>query len=309
MVTLDPQIQGVLDHMASQPQPDHEPTLDEIRAGAKEGHLALAPTPSEMAEIRNESIPGPHGDIPVIIDIPRSTDDALPVLLYFHGGGLVLLDADAFNGTCTQIAEQADCIVVNVDYRLAPENPMPAPADDAFAAYQWVRENAASFGGDPARVGVCGDSAGGQLSALVCHRAKAAGVEQPTCQALIYPGTDMADRSEGMITIDAFINEPMVQMFASMSVPDGNVLDPAVSPLRATDHTGLAPAIVIAAEHDPLRAQGRAYVAVLEKAGVPVEYSLYDGMIHAFVTWGGAVDRANDAVAEVSAWVKGQFAG
>jgi acetyl esterase len=307
MVTLDPQIQGVLDHMAAQPQPDAPPSLDEIRAGARAGHVALSPPGVEMADVRHENVPSTNGDVPVIIDIPRATDEALPVLVYYHGGGLMLLDAEAFNPTCTEIAQQADCIVVNVDYHRTPEHPFPGPLESALAAYAWVRANAISFGGDPSRVGVGGDSAGACLAVLVCLDAKESGGPQPACQALAYPQVDLADLSETMLTVDAFVNKGLIdQLNGAHAVPD--ILDPRASPLRAPDHSGLAPALIVAASYDPLLAQGRAYAAALRNGGVEVDYSLYEGMCHAFITWGAAVDRANDAVSEVAAWLKAQFA-
>jgi acetyl esterase len=307
MVTLDPQIQGVLDHMAAQPQPDTPPSLEEIRAGARAGHVALSPPGVDMAEIRHENVPSANGDVPVIIDIPRASDEALPVLVYYHGGGLMLLDAEAFNPTCTEIAQQADCIVVNVDYHRTPEHPFPGPLQSGIAAYTWVQENATSFGGDPSRIGVGGDSAGACLATLVCLDAKAAAGPQPACQALCYPQVDLADLSEGMLTIDAFVNKGLIdQLNGAHGVPD--FLDPRASPLRAPDHSGLAPTLILAAGHDPLLAQGRAYAAALRNAGVEVDYSLYEGMCHAFITWGAAVDRANAAVGEVAAWLKAQFA-
>lgn len=308
MATLDPQIQAVLDQMASQPQPDEPPSLDEIRAGARAGHVALSPPAVAMAEVRDLRVPGPDGDVPCLVNVPRATDEALPVLVYYHGGGLVLLDAEAFNPTCTQIAEAADCIVVNVDYRLAPENPFPAPIDDAFAVYRWLVDHAAEIGGDAGRIAVAGDSAGAYLAATVCLDARDAGLAQPIRQVLVYPAIDNADRSESMITVDAFVNEAMIAGFTEMHVGD-NVLDPRASPLRAADHSGLARALVLAAEHDPVRDQGRAYAAILRRSGVEVDYRLYEGTIHAFLTWGAAVDRANDAVAEVGAYLKAAFTG
>jgi acetyl esterase len=304
---LDPQIQSVLDAMATAPRPDGEPSLEEMRAGARTGHVALSPPAVESVEVRTILVPGPNGEIPCLVDIPRATERALPVLVYFHGGGCVLLDAEAFNPTCTQIADQADCIVVNVDFRLAPEHPFPAPLDDAFAAYRWVVENAGQFGGDPSLVAVGGDSGGGYLAAAVCLDAKTHGVAQPVRQVLVYPAVDMADRSESMITVDAFLNDDMVRGLNAAHVGD-QILDPRASPLRASDHTGLAPAFILAAGHDPLLDQGRAYVAILRRAGVDVDYRVYDGVVHAFFTWGAAVDRANDAVREVAADLRAAFA-
>lgn len=297
-MSLDPQIQAILDEMAAQPQPDEPPTLEETRAAVSGMTIALSPPAVDMASITEIEVPGPNGDVRCIVN--RPTDDTdLPVLLYFHGGGCILLSADEFNPVCTNLAAQAGCIVVNVDYRLAPEHPFPAPLDDAFAVYRWCLDHAAEIGGDAGRIAVAGDSAGGYLAAAVCLDAKAAGLAQPAMQALMYPQVDMADRSASMVSIDAFVNEPMIAGMVAAHVGDA-VLDPRASPLRAPDHSGLAPAFIVAAGHDPVRDQGRAYAAILERAGVACEYSSYDGMIHAFFTFGGAVDAANDAVSEVA---------
>jgi acetyl esterase/lipase len=229
------------------------------------------------------------------------------VLIYFHGGGLMLLGADEFQPLCTALAAAADCIVVNVDYRLAPEHPFPQPLDDAFAVYQWCREHAAEIGGDPSRIAVGGDSAGGYLATAVCLDAKQLGVPQPVHQLLIYPDVDTTNRSESMVTIDAFVNLAMISsMHAAHCGAD--LLDPRASPIHAEDHSGLAPASILAASHDPLVDQGRAYAAVLRASGVPVTYTCYDGAIHAFITMGGAVDIANRAVADVSQGLADAFA-
>ena len=305
-MNLDPQIQAILDGMASQPQPDEPPTLDETRAAVSGMTVSLSPPAADMASITELNVPGPNGDVRCIVNRPTDGDH-LPVLVYFHGGGCVLLTADDLNPVCTILAAKAECIVVNVDYRVAPEHPFPAPLDDSFAVYKWCLEHAAEIGGDPSRVAVAGDSAGGYLSAAICLDAKAAGIQQPVVQVLIYPQVDMADRSASMIEIDAFVNEPMLAGLVAAHVGDA-VLDPRASPLRAADHSGLAPAFILAAANDPLVDQGRAYAAILRRAGVATEYSCYDGMIHAFFTFGAAVDVANDAVSEVATKLRNAFA-
>lgn len=305
-MALDPQIQSILDQMAAQPVPDEPPTLEETRAASSAMTVELSPAALEMAAIEEIQVPGPNGDVRCVVDRPTDAD-GLPVALYFHGGGCVLLGADEFNPVCTHIAAQAGCIVVNVDYRLAPEHPFPAPLDDAFAVYRWCLDNAAEIGGDPTRIAVAGDSAGGYLAAALCLEAKTAALPQPSLQVLIYPHIDMADRSESMVTVDAFVNEEMLGGLAAAHVGDA-VLDPRASPLRAPDHSGLAPTLIVAADHDPLHDQGRAYAAILRRAGVDVDYHCYEGMIHAFFTYGGVVDRANEAVAEVSSALRDAFA-
>ena len=308
MTDIDPQIRAVLDAMAAQPQPDEPPSLDEVRAGASGGHRALCPPLVQMALIAERVIPGPNGDIPCIVNKPHRSDDPLPVLVYFHGGGLMLLGADEFQPLCTALAAAADCIVVNVDYRLAPEHPFPQPLDDAVTAYQWCLEHADEIGGDASRIAVGGDSAGGYLATAVCLDAKRLGLPQPLHQLLVYPDIDGANRSESMVTIDAFVNLPMIASLHAAHAGD-DLTNPRVSPIHADDHSGLAPATILAASYDPFVDQGRAYAAVLRASGVPVTYSCYDGTIHAFITMGGAVDVANRAVADAASALAAAFAG
>ena len=306
---LDPQIQNVLAIMAAQPQPDAPPTLDEIRAGASAGHLALCPPVVESVDARQVTVPGPNGDIPCIIDTPADASGSgpLPVVVYYHGGGLMLLGAEEFQPLCTALAAQVGCIVVNVDYRLAPEHPFPQPLDDAYAAYLWACEHAAELGGDPTRVAVAGDSAGAYLATAVCLDARAKGGPQPIHQVLVYPDVDMANRSESFLTIDAFVNFDMISGMHAAHAAGHDVLDPRLSPIHADDHRGLAPATIVAAAHDPLVDQGRAYAAALRRSDVPVTYRSYDGTIHAFLTMGGAVDVANTAVDDIAGDLRAAF--
>jgi acetyl esterase len=294
--------------MASQPQPDTPPTLDEVRAGASGGHLSLCPPAVEMASIDELAIPGPNGDVRCLVNRPRESDAGLPGLIYFHGGGLMLLGADEFQPLATELAAAADCVVVNVDYRLAPEHPFPQPLDDAVAVYRWCIDHAAEIGGDASRIAVGGDSAGGYLATALCLDAKADGLPQPVHQLLVYPDVDGANRSESMVTIDAFVNLPMIASMHAAHAGD-DLTNPRVSPIHADDHSGLAPATILAASYDPLVDQGRAYAAVLRASGVPVDYSVYDGTIHAFFTMGGAVDVANRAVADAASALRAAFAG
>ena len=305
-MSIHPQVQAILDGMAAQPQPDEPPSLDEVRAAASAGTIAMSAPAVEMASITEISVPGPNGDVRCIVNRPTD-EDHLPVLLYFHEGGCVLFSADEFNPLCTNLAAEAGCIVVNVDFRVAPEHPFPAPLDDSFAVYKWCLDHAAEFGGDPSRIAVAGGSGGGYLAAEICLEAKSAGLPQPALQVLIYPAVDAADRSASMIDIDAFVNEPMLAGLTAAHVGDA-VLDPRASPLRATDHSGLADAFILAAGHDPLVDQGRAYASILRRAGVTTEYSCYDDMIHAFFAWGGAIDAAGDAVSEVAGKLRQAFA-
>jgi acetyl esterase/lipase len=308
MTELDPQIQAVLDAIASQPQPDEPPTLAEFRAGASAGHRALCPPDVPMASVDVLSVAGPNGDVPCLVSMPRRCDEPLPVLIYFHGGGLMLLCAEDFQPLCTALAAAAECIVVNVDYRLAPEHPFPQPLDDAFAVYEWCRSHAADIGGDTSRIAVGGDSAGGYLATAVCLDARRLGAPQPVLQMLIYPAVDTTNRSESMVTIDAFIGLDQITALHAAHCGD-QLLNPRASPIHAEDHSGLAPTFILAASHDPFVDQGRAYAALLRASGVPVTYSCYEGTIHAFATMGGAVDVANAAVAEAATKLVRAFGG
>jgi acetyl esterase len=165
----------------------------------------------------------------------------LPVLLYFHGGGLLMLSAEDFQPACTALAAAADCIVVNVDYRLVPEHPFPQPLDDAFAVCQWCLSHAADLGGNPTRIAVGGDSAGGYLATALCLDARTHGLPQPVLQLFIYPDVDATNRSESMVTIDAFVGlDQIIELHAAQC--GDQLLDPRASPIHTVDHRGLPPA-------------------------------------------------------------------
>jgi acetyl esterase len=233
------------------------------------------------------------------------------VLVWYHGGGWVLGTLDASDHTCRELANAASCIVVSVDYRLAPEHKFPASPDDCEAAYEWVLANAESLGGDPRRVAVGGDSAGGNLAAVVCIRARERNRPQPVFQLLVYPVTDFdfdrpsyAANAEGyMLTRDA------MRWFWNLYVNDPQEMaHPHASPLRATDLHGLAPALVITAEFDPLRDEGEAYAERLKEAGVPVRVARYDGMIHGFFGMFPVIDKGKQAVRESADALMAAFA-
>ena len=307
MTQLDPQIQAVLEAMAAQPQPAEPPTLEEVRAGAAAGHRALAPPPVEMASVDTMAIPGPNGDVLCIVNTPRPSDELLPVLIYFHGGGLMLLDAEDFQPVCTALAAAADCIVVNVDYRRTPEHPFPQPLDGHVRGLPVVPGARSRHRWRPVASGRRRRQRRGYLAAAICLDAKRLGVPQPVHQLLVYPDIDMTNRSESMMTIDTFIGVGQVIELHAAHCGD-DVTNPRASPIHADDHSGLAPASILLADHDPFYDQGRAYAAVLRAAGVPVSYSCYEGTIHTFFTMGGAVDIANVAVAEAAANLAAAFA-
>ncbi len=257
-----------------------------------------APPPPEVASVDDLSIPGPGGDIGLRIYRP-STNDGLPVLVYAHGGGWVIGSLDSHDSVCRAWANAASAVVVSVDYRLAPENPYPAPFDDCVAALQWAHANAAQFGGDPSRMAVAGDSAGGNLAAALALWARDNDGPALAAQVLTYPVTNIAApdtpsfaaNAEGYLLTAAWMN-----WFNDQYVPEAaDRADPYVSPAMAESHAGLPPALVFTAEYDPLRDDGAGYAKTLGDAGVMVEYVNYEGQVHGFASQIDAMPDAQDA--------------
>lgn len=262
-----------------------------------------------LASVEDQTFAGPAGSVPVRI-YRASTEAAQPALVYFHGGGWVIGSIDTHDATCRALAAGAGCTVVSVDYRLAPEAPYPAAADDCYAALEWVAAEAASLGIDPARIALGGDSAGGNLTAVVSQMARDRSGPSVCFQLLIYPVTD-ADFGRASYDENAtgyLLETDAMKWFWGHYVPDeARRSEPYASPLRAPDLAGLPPALVITAEFDPLRDEGEAYAAALEKAGVDTTLTRYDGMIHGFYAMGALVKGARDAVAESVGALKKAF--
>jgi acetyl esterase len=253
-----------------------------------------------VAEIKPVSIPGPAGTIPARHYRPPNGGASAPLLVFFHGGGWVFGDLDSHDSACRLICRDAGVHVLAVDYRRAPEHPAPAAVDDAYAAYRWARGRAVDLGADPRQVAVGGDSAGGNLAAVVTRLARDAGDPLPALQWLIYPVTDCRGetRSRSLLGDGFLLTKHDTDWFQNCYV-EGSGLDysdPMVSPLLAEDLSGLSPALVVTAGFDPLRDEGEQYAARLREAGVPVDHRLMPSMIHAFLNLnvlGGGVARAN----------------
>jgi acetyl esterase len=249
---------------------------------------------------RSVSIPGPAGTIPARHYRPATGGAPAPLLVFFHGGGWVLGDLDSHDAACRLIARDAGMHVLAVDYRLAPEHKAPAAIDDAYAAYRWSREHAGELGADPTHVAVGGDSAGGNLAALVTLLARDAGDPLPSLQWLIYPATDLrgGTRSRSLFGNGFLLTKHDMDWFQSLYL-DGSGLDesdPMISPLLTQDVSGLSPALVVTAGFDPLRDEGDQYAARLREAGVAVDHRCLPSMIHGFLNLnvlGGGVARAN----------------
>ena len=308
-MTLDPQAKTVLDMINAAPGFDLEGDPAEARAFYEQMNVPDASTPVDRVEDR--TLPGPDGEIPVRIYAPNS-DSPLPVLVFFHGGGWVIGSIETHDTTCRQLAAGTGCLVVSVDYRLAPENTFPAAPDDCYAATAWVAEHAAEIGGDPARIAVGGDSAGGNLAAVISLMARDRGGPNLAHQLLIYPVTDYAfetpsysENAEGyMLTL------PMMKWFWNHYLADpADGAGEWASPLRAADLSGLPTATVLTAEFDPLRDEGEAYAKRLGEAGVKTQLTRYDGVFHGFFGMGAMIDKASAAVEEASSALRDAFKG
>lgn len=301
-MALDPQAKALLDALA---QLDGPPILESEPAAVREAMAALTAMANtdgeEVREVVEQTIPGPGGDLRVRIYTPVLATEGAPqaCLVWYHGGGWVIGDLDSADGVCRALCGRAAATVVSVDYRLAPEHPYPAALDDAEAAFDWVRAHADDLYIAPDRIAVGGDSAGGNLAALVAQSRPG----QVAFQLLVYPATDLTnshasheENAEGyLLTRDHMI------WFTGHYLGDRDRTDPRVSPLHADDLSGVAPAFVLTAEFDPLRDEGEAYAARLADAGVEVTATRYDGMIHAFFQLNGLIDRADEALDEAAA--------
>jgi acetyl esterase len=261
-----------------------ERAREQNRRGA-EATTARPPLP--MARVEALTVPGQGGPVPARLYVPSGlpAGAATPLVVYFHGGGWVIGDLDTHDGVCRFLAAAAGTAVLSIDYRLAPEHPFPAAVEDAWAGFAWAEANAAELGVDPARIAVAGDSAGGNLAAVVSLLARAAGGRMPAMQLLIYPPTDSAgDLPSRLLFREGYLlTKDDMETFERHYLPPGtDATDPRVSILLAPDLTGLPPAYVATAGFDPLRDEGEAYALRMREAGVQVALRRHPGLIHSF---------------------------
>lgn len=308
---LHPQVQGLLQQLADNGvKKFHEMEHTEARAMFLGLCQTLPPSTVTLASVTDRSVSGPGGDFGVRVYTPLGKGP-FPVLTYFHGGGWVFGSVDTHDGVCRELAAGAGCVVVSVDYRLAPENKFPAAPDDAFAAVKWVAQNAGSLNVDASRIAVGGDSAGGNLSAGVAQRCRDENGPKLAAQLLIYPvarvdgveSASMKANAEGYLLEKADM-EWFVGHYLGTPADGVNV---RASPLLAKDLSKLPPAMVITAEYDPLCDEGEAYADAMAKAGVPVTKSRYDGAIHGFYQFYPALEQGQQAIAESCKWLREQL--
>ncbi len=308
---LDPQAKALLEQMAASGAP---PLGAGSVADARQAIAAFAQLggdPEPVARIEDRQIRGPCQAIPIRIYTPAGSGP-FAVLVYFHGGGWVLCDIETHDPVCRSLAKAAECIVVSVDYRLAPEYKFPAGAEDCYAATRWVMNNAHLMNGDAHRVAVGGDSAGGNLAAVVALMSRDKGDRAPIFQLLVYPVTDyyLPATPSYQENADGYFltRDDMVWFWSHYLSNEVDAANPYACPLRAASLGGLPAALVITAEFDPLRDEGEMYAARLRDAGVAARVVRYDGLIHGFFSMAGVLEQGKNALALAAAELRSVFA-
>ena len=294
---LDPQARALIDLMIQrQVPPMHTLPVAEARQMYLERRFFTQPEPPAIGAVHDLQT---DGGVPLRLYRPAG-DGMKPVLVYFHGGGWTIGDLDTHDVLCRQLCAAADVAVVSVHYRLAPEARCPAAVDDCLAATRWVQQQAVTLGLDAARLAVGGDSAGGNLAAVVCLLMRDAGDVPPAFQLLIYPATDQraitpshTSNAQGYL----LTRDSIGYFWGHYGGPDGDASDWRASPLLAPDHSRLPPALVLTAGYDPLRDEGLQYADALSAAGNRVQYVCFERQVHGFITMGRVLDEANTAVA------------
>ncbi len=280
--------------------PWNEGTPEQARA-AMERDFALLAAPAEpMESVEDRSVPAPAGAMSARVYRPRTAEERPPVLVFFHGGGFVIGSIATHDGVCRTIARYARCIVVSIEYRLAPEHPYPAAVDDAEAGFLFVLGHADELGGDAARVAVGGDSAGGNLAAVVSRRLRDGGGPVPFAQILIYAATNLtrSEASHEVFSSGLLLDRELTDWFMDHYAADAR--SPDASPLFADDLCGLPPAVVATAGFDPLRDEGERYAQRLREAGVPVVELHEASLTHGFVSFAGASPAARRALLAIA---------
>jgi acetyl esterase len=302
-VPLDPELANFVDPVNASGALGMDHSVDEIRTGYAALRFVFG-EPEAMASVDDVVIDGPGGDLVLRVYRPSDAPD-LPILVWFHGGGMVIGDLDTHDHLCRELANRVTCVIVSVDYRLAPEHPFPASLDDAQVALDWVAEHASEIGGDASRLAVGGDSAGGTIAAVMARSASERGRPSLRAQLLVYPVTDWGENppwesrtsnAEGYLLTSA-----LMDWFRERYLPTGETDDPRQSPISSPNFEGLAPAVVVTAEFDPLHDEGVAYHERLLEAGTTSRLLDYPGAIHLFFQLGPLTQIGRRAVDEAAA--------
>ena len=310
-MTLYPRARAIVDQMtATFPPPDPAISGTEMRRLIKErAGDVIHQVPVPVGDVVDLDADGPYGAIPVRVYRPvdADPDEVLPLVVFFHGGGWVVCDLDSHDGLCRVLTNATRCCVVAVDYRLAPEHRFPIPAEDCYGALTWLAAHAGELRFDPDRIAVAGDSAGGNLAAVVCLMARDRSGPAISSQVLMYPVIDHrfdtdSHRTQGTTN---GLTSAEVQYYWREYLPDDGTADtaaadPYASPLRAERLDGLPRALIVVPEHDPVRSEGEAYGLALAGAEVPTVVTMYGGMFHSFLMFGGVLDAADAALAQIA---------
>ena len=309
--TLDPNFQFLAHGAASQPPMSSlEPEV--AQAAAIEGLAMFAAKPEPGVSWEDTTIPGPGThQIPVRIYRPAQQNPNAPMLAYWHMGGGVILDIEACHAFCTMVSKIAQCPIVSVDYRLAPQHKFPAGLEDCIAAYDWTLKNAENYGAPAGRAAIGGDSMGGNFSAIIAQESTRRGMPKPELQLLLYPATDLVTEFDSATTYGETypLSTDTMQWFMQQYLPDdfdrANVL---LSPAQETRLEGLPPAIIATAGFDPLTDDGAAYAKKLEAAGVRVTFKCYDSLAHGFTAFTAVAPAAREACLEIAGMVRDAYA-
>ncbi len=308
---LHPQCAALCEAAAKAGSPFGAGDASAIRQAYAAGTANFVYDPGPLARVENLLLAGPGGALPARLYQAKRQATPAPTLAYFHGGGWAAGNLETHDHLCRHLALAGGCVVIAIDYRLAPEHAFPAALEDCLAATREIHRRAGELGVDAGRIAVGGDSAGGSLATLVAIELREAGEHFLRAQLLVYPSVDFAGDTASMRENGSgyLLTSTAMEMFVNWYVPDrADRLNPRVSPLRAASLAKLPPALVTTAEFDPLRDEGLAYAQALRAAGVAADYRCYDGMIHGFSRMGAKLDDGKRSLDDAAAWLKAQLA-